>query len=396
MNTSEKIFQENSYLAELEAEVVSCAKKEDYYEVVLDKTIFYPHMSGGQPKDEGTINNIKVFDVQELGDEIIHKLKEPVIGKVSLSIDFNTRFDYMQQHTGQHILSYAFAELFNGNTVGFHLSDNYTTIDLDIPLTDEMIEKSEQLSNKIIYENKAVAARKYAYEDALKLNLRKAPIELDFLRIVSIENYDECACGGTHVKYTGEIGIIKVTKTEKYKNGTRVEFLCGKRALNDYIAKNKNIFDLSAILTCRTDMLLDNFEKVLNENKKLKKDIVNLNSQINAYKAGEFKNNAVVKENIHYIFLKSDNDVKDLRFICSKIIEDENYVVVLVSEIDNSCNFVIGQSKNLTLNIKGIFEQCKSLINGKGGGSSNLLQCTGDLLKGEECLKAARNILLNY
>jgi len=393
--TSEKKFQENSYLAELEAEVISCIKKEDYFEVVLDKTIFYPHMSGGQPKDEGTINNIKVFDVQELGDEIIHKLKEPVSGKVHLSIDFSTRFDYMQQHTGQHILSYAFAELFGGNTVGFHLSDNYTTIDLDIALTDEMTEQAEQLSNKIIYENKAVTASTYAYEDALKLNLRKAPIDLDFLRIVSIENYDECACGGTHVKHTGEIGIIKVTKTEKYKNGTRVEFLCGKRALNDYIAKNKNIFDLSAILTCRTDMLLDNFEKILNENKKMKKDTANLNSQINDYKSEEFKCNAVVKESINYIFLKSDNDVKDLRFICSKVIEDESFVVVLVSEIDNVCNLVIGQSKNLTLDIKSIFEQCKSIINGRGGGSNYLLQCSGDSLKGEECLELARNILLS-
>ncbi len=395
MITSEKKFQENSYLAELEAEVISCIKKEDYFEVVLDKTIFYPHMSGGQPKDEGTINNIKVFDVQELGDEIIHKLKESVSGKVHLSIDFSTRFDYMQQHTGQHILSYAFAELFGGNTVGFHLSDNYTTIDLDIALTDEMTEQAEQLSNKIIYENKAVTASTYAYEDALKLNLRKAPIDLDFLRIVSIENYDECACGGTHVKHTGEIGIIKVTKTEKYKNGTRVEFLCGKRALNDYIAKNKNIFDLSAILTCRTDMLLDNFEKILNENKKMKKDTANLNSRINDYKSEEFKCNAVVKESISYIFLKSDNDVKDLRFICSKVIEDESFVVVLVSEIDNVCNLVIGQSKNLTLDIKSIFEQCKSIINGRGGGSNYLLQCSGDSLKGEECLELARNILLS-
>lgn len=394
MITSEKIFRENAYLAELESEVVSCTKKDDYYEVILDKTIFYPHLSGGQPKDEGTINNIKVFDVQEQGDEIIHKLKEPVSGKVSQSIDFSTRFDYMQQHTGQHILSYAFARLFDGNTVGFHLSDNYTTIDLDVALTDEMIKQAEQLSNKIIYENKAVAARTYAYEDALKLNLRKAPIELDFLRIVSIENYDDCACGGTHVKYTGEIGIIKVTKTEKYKNGTRVEFLCGKRALNDYIAKNKNIFDLSAIFTCRTDMISDNLEKVLNENKKLKKDIVNLNIRLNEYKAEEFKNNAVVKGDVHYIFLKSDNDVKDLRFICSKITEDEDYVAVLVSEIGNVCNLVIGQSKNLFFDIKSIFEQCKSIIDGKGGGSNYLLQCSGDSLKGEECLELAKNILI--
>lgn len=395
MITSEKLYQENSYQTELNAEVISCIKKDDYYEVTLDRTIFYPHMSGGQPKDRGTINNIEVLDVQEHGDEIIHMLREPVSGTVSMSIDFDIRFDYMQQHTGQHIISYAFAELFSGNTVGFHLSDSYTTVDIDIPLDDEMIEQAEQLSNKIIYENKIVTASVYAYEMALKLNLRKTPIELDNLRIISIENYDECACGGTHVNYTGEIGIIKVTKTEKYKNGTRVEFLCGKRALNDYITKNKNILRLTSALTCRTDMLLDNLEKMLNENKKLKKDLVYLNSQLNDYKAMEYKNNATIKDGISYIFVYSDNDVKDLRFICSKITEEDNSVALLVSEVDNTCNLVIGQSKNLNFDIKGLFEQCKTLINGKGGGNNYLIQCSGNVLKGEECLEIAGNILLS-
>lgn len=394
MITSEKIFQENSYLTELKSEVISCIKKDDYYEVILDKTIFYPHMSGGQPKDKGVINNIEVFDVQEHGDEIIHMLKEPVGGTVNLSIDFSTRFDYMQQHTGQHILSYAFAELFNGNTVGFHLSDSYTTIDIDMPLTDEMAEEAERLSNKIIYENRIVTANVYAYEDAIKLKLRKAPIELDNLRIISIEDYDECACGGTHVKYTGELGIIKVIKLEKYKGGTRVEFLCGKRALNDYIIKNRSIASLASTLTCRTDMLLDNFEKVLSENKKLKKDLSTLNSQLNDYKAKEYKTNAIIKDGIRFVFIYSDNDVKDLRFICSKIIEDDNCVAVLTSEIDNTCNLVLGQSKNINLDIKNIFEQCKTLINGKGGGNNYLMQCSGNVLKSNECLETAKGILL--
>ncbi len=394
MNTSEKIFQEDSYLTKLEADVVSCVQKNDCYEVILNKTIFYPHMSGGQPKDAGTINGIEVFDVREHGDEIIHKLKEPVSGKTLLSIDFGTRFDYMQQHTGQHILSYAFAELFDGNTVGFHLSDNYTTIDLDITLTDEMTEQAEQLSNKIIYENKIVTAKDYTYEDALKLNLRKAPLDLETLRIINIEGYDECACGGTHVKYTGEIGIIKVTRTERYKNGTRVEFLCGKRALNDYTAKNKNLSELSSALTCKADMLQDNIEKIVNENKKLKKDIIGLSNELNEYRASELKNSTVFKDGTGYIFSKSNNDVKDLRFICSKITKEENYVAVLVSESDNECSLVIGQAKNLSFDIKGIFEQCRSMINGKGGGNSYMLQCSGNELKGRECLELAKKALL--
>lgn len=393
--TSEKIFRDNSYITEIEATVASCVQNDNQYEVILDKTIFYPHMSGGQPRDEGTIGGVKVIDVQERGDEIVHITNEPVEGSVKLSIDFTIRFDYMQQHTGQHILSYAFAELYGGNTVGFHLSESYTTIDLDILLTDEMAAAAERLSNRIIYENKKVTAKEYKYDEALKLNLTKAPVGLDHLRIISIEGYDDNACGGTHVNHTGEIGMIKVTKTEKYKKGTRVEFLCGHRALDDYAMKNKSISDLTAMLSCRADMLLHNIEKVLNENKKLSKDISALNSKLNEYKAKELKEDAIVMDGISYVLNKSDADVKELRDLCSKLVEGDGCVAALASERDNSCNFIIGQSKNLSLDIKSIFEQCKSMINGKGGGNNYMLQCSGELLKADGCLELTRSVLLN-
>ncbi len=394
MSTSRKMFQEASYLCSSEATVVSCVKKDDYYEVILDKTIFYPHMSGGQPKDEGTINGIWVFDVREEGDEIIHLLKAPVEGEVSLCINFDVRFDYMQQHTGQHVLSCAFDELFNGKTIGFHLGDRYSTIDLDILVTDEIVRQVEQLSNRIIYENKAVTDRIYSYEDAIKLNLRKKPMELEQLRIVSVENYDDCACSGTHVKHTGEIGIIKVTRTEKYKGGTRVEFMCGKRALNNYGDKSRIISDLSAVMSCSSDDIAANIERLMNENKKFKKDTSNLKSLINEYRAEELKKSAEIKDSISYIFIKTEDDIKDLRFICSKITECDNIVAVLVSEADNVCSLVMGQSKNLNIDLKSVFEECRSIIGGKGGGSSHMLQCSGELLKGTECIKAARRTLL--
>jgi len=394
MSTSRKIFQEDSYLCSSEATVASCVNKDDYYEVILDKTIFYPHMSGGQPKDEGTINGIEVFDVREEGNEIIHLLREPVEGEVSLFINFDVRFDYMQQHTGQHVLSCAFDELFNGKTIGFHLGDRYSTIDLDILVTDEIVRQVELLSNKIIYENKAVTDRIYSYEDAIKLNLRKKPMELEQLRIVSVENYDDCACSGTHVKHTGEIGIIKVTRTEKYKGGTRVEFMCGKRALNNYDDKIRIISDLSAVMSCSSDAIAANIERLMNENKKFKKDTSNLKSLINEYRAEELKKSAEIKDGISYIFIKTEDDIKDLRFICSKITEGDGLAAVLVSEVNNTCSVVMGQSKNLNLDLKSVFEECRSIVDGKGGGSSHMLQCSGELLKGTECIEAARRMLL--
>lgn len=392
-NSSKKVFQEDSYLKTLEADVVSCNKSDEYYEVILDQTIFYPHMSGGQPKDEGTINGLKVFDVIEDGELIIHRLKEPIKGRVLLEIDFSRRFDHMQQHTGQHILSYAFSKLFDGNTVGFHLSQEYATIDLDIALNPQMIEAAEALSNRIIYENKRVRPETYSYKEALNLNLRKIPPVLDYLRIINIEGYEYNACGGTHVKNTGEVGIVKIVKTENYKGGTRLEFLCGQRALRDYRIKNSMVFDLAAKLTCSPHDLEGNLDKNLKENKKLKKDISELNNLINEFKAKELRGGAIRKDKVNYIFNKSDDDVKDLRYICSNITGDDDNLVVLVSERENKCNFILGQSKNLSFDLKTIFEVCRPLIEGKGGGSNNLMQATGSVLKGQECLDLARQML---
>ena len=396
MISSKKIYQEDSYLKQLEANVISCNENNNLYEVILDQTIFYPHMSGGQPKDEGTINNIRVLNVLEKDDEIIHVLPEPVMGKVNLIIDFENRFDNMQQHTGQHILSAFFAELYDGKTVGFHLSSNYTTIDLNIELNDEMIEKVELCANKVIYENKSVKANTFSYDESLKQGLRKPPKILDSLRLIKIEDCDLIACGGTHVKTTGEIGIIKIIKSEKYKSGTRIEFLCGKRALINYMSGHKELVKLSTLLTCRTDMVHDNFIKVKDENKDFKKSVSLLQKKINEYIIKELKENAYVKNNVNFIFQElQDMDMKDLRFICSKIIEIENYVVILLCETDSSCSICLGRSKNINYNIKEVFNKCKEIINAKGGGNDCLIQGTGSILnKSRECIEHAKEILL--
>jgi alanyl-tRNA synthetase len=399
MNSIKKIYQQNSYLTTLEAEVLSCNKKDDFYEVILDKTIFYPHMSGGQPKDEGTINGIEVLNVVELEDQILHIVQTPLTGTVSLSIDYELRFDYMQQHTGQHMLSYAFAELYNANTIGFHLGNAYTTIDLDINVTPEMIERVEFFSNKNIYLNKNITFQIFSYDEALRLNMRKAPPKLDFLRIMEIEGNDTVACGGTHVKSTGEVGLIKITKVEKYKSGSRIEFLCGKRAFLDYITKHDDIANLSASLTCQPSLIIDNFNKTIIENKALKKEIISIQNELNEFRSKELKKLAFSSNNINIIIEKinfPNLDIKALRYICSKSIEGENNLTFLIYEDDISCNIVLGQSDNLNVNIKDIFEKCKSLLNLKGGGNNKLIQGTGNIFKkSDECLSLVKKLLLN-
>lgn len=398
MNSSKKTYQQNSYLTNLEAEVLRCNKKDNLYQVILDKTIFYPNMSGGQPKDEGTINGIKVLDVIESEDEIIHIVQEPLKGMVSLSIDFEVRFDYMQQHTGQHMLSYAFSTLYNANTIGFHLGNEHTTIDLDIDIPNEILENVEILANQNIYFNRNITFQNLPYDEAMKLNMRKSPPKLDYLRIIEIEGNDIVACGGTHVKTTGEVGIIKIVKIERYKSGSRIEFLCGKRALHDYMSKHNDITNLSSLLSCRRNMIIDNFNKIMFENKNMKKNMISMQNELNVFRAKELQNLASLKNNVYYIiekFQHPDIDVKGLRYICSKNIEGENKVTFLICEDDTTCSIVLGQSENLNYDIKSIFEKCKILLNLKGGGNNKLIQGTGSVLhKSDECLSLVKSLLL--
>lgn len=395
MKNSRKTYQENSYLTSLCADVVKCEKANDHYQIVLDKTIFYPHLSGGQPKDEGFLDNLKVINVFEKGDEIIHVTEKRAEGKVNLSIDFSVRFDHMQQHTGQHILSHAFAKLYGGKTVGFHLSKDFTTIDIEIEMTKEQIKNSEIYANQIIYQNSNIFFHNLNYEEAIKLNLRKAPPKLDNLRIMEIEEVEYSACGGTHVKSTGEVGIIKIIKSEKHKSGTRLYFLCGKRALIDYYEKSNKLDQISNLMTCGNDFIFDNIEKLKAENKNLKRKISLIQDSLNVIYAEKLKNNPVIKNEIKYFFHVYENmEMKDLKFICSKLAEEENAVSVLLSENESTSIICLSQSKNLNFDLKALFEKLKAVINAKGGGSNYLLQGTGDKLKSHECMMLSKEFLL--
>ena len=380
MSFNQKAFLDNSYLDNYNTKVISCTlNNEQKYDVVLEKTIFYPHLSGGQPKDDGTINGIEVIDVFEKDDNIVHVLPEPVNGLVNLQINFEKRFDHMQQHTGQHILSCAFSNLYNAKTIGFHLSGDYTTIDLDVSnFTNEMIKQVEEYSNKIIYDNIKIETEILSHDDAIKTGLRKKPVDDETIRIVKIGDKDNVACCGTHTNFTGEIGIVKVVKYEKYKSGTRVEFLCGNRALNDYINKNNDIQTLSNSFSCHTSMIVDNITKFKNENGLLLKKLSLLQDKVNEYEAKNMLSEAIDNDGVNYIVsILNDKDIKDLRFIVSKIIENDNYVCGFIIDNNESCSIIIGQSKNLKIDIKEIYNKCAELLEAKGGGNNTIIQGTG-------------------
>jgi alanyl-tRNA synthetase len=239
-NVTERLYYTDCYLREFTARIVD--RSEDGSTVYLDRTAFYP-TSGGQPYDVGVIAGVPVVDVIDEDDRIAHRLAAPLhTGPVDCTIDWNRRFDHMQQHTGQHLLSAVFEELLHLKTVSFHLGAVNSTIDLEGgPLEPAALKEVERHANEVIFANRHVSIDfQHAAEAA---GLRKPSAREGSLRIVSIEGMDRSACGGTHVRSTAEIGVILLRKLEKIRQATRVEFLCGGRAIGraraDYEALSK-------------------------------------------------------------------------------------------------------------------------------------------------------------
>jgi alanyl-tRNA synthetase len=239
---SARLYYDDPYVVEFVADVLAVAECDGRYEVLLDRTAFYP-TSGGQPCDLGTLGSAEVVDVVERDGRVVHVLRsleglergQTVRGRV----DYGRRLDHMQQHLGQHLLSAAFEKVLDAETVGFHLGAETVTIDLALPwLTEHQADQVEDLANQIVIENRRVSSAWCSPQEASKLPLRRFPDRQGTLRVVIVHDFDYSPCCGTHPQSTGEVGIVKILGWERSRSGTRVSFLCGHRALRDYRWKN--------------------------------------------------------------------------------------------------------------------------------------------------------------
>lgn len=252
---TDRLYYQDAYLTRFEARVVEALVHDSRPAAVLDRTAFYP-TGGGQPHDTGKLGQARVVDVveREPGGAVIHVLDAVLpagIGDaVEGQVDWQRRFDLMQQHTGQHLLSAAFASRLGAKTVGFHLSDEYATIDVDqAPLSAQDLDRVEEVANRVVWEDRPTTARFVPDEELASLVFRKPVTHEGPVRAVEVQDFDRSACGGTHVKAAGEVGVIKITRTERRGGETRIEFLCGQRALADYRAKNALLMGLAAEYT---------------------------------------------------------------------------------------------------------------------------------------------------
>jgi len=291
---TQKLYHDDAYQQEFQAQVLETITMGNRPGLILDKTCFYP-ASGGQPHDQGTLNGIPISGVFEREDDgaVVHvvsgEVEGPALNKgetVHGQIDWERRFDHMQQHTGQHILSQAFLRLLDAETVGFHLGAEASTIDVDkAPLEATQIDEVEELANTIVFADRPVRTYFVDQDRMEDLALRKQPMVAGPIRIVEVEGFDLSPCGGTHVKAAGEVGPIVITKSERRGSETRVEFLCGGRALADYRRQRRIVSELANQFSVGDWELVEAVNRLAEEAKRHRKELNAAQSQLLDYEA---------------------------------------------------------------------------------------------------------------
>lgn len=369
----EKLYYEDQYKKEFTAEIIEVIEKGNEFHIVLDKTYFYPE-GGGQPSDTGLVENLPITMVYEKEGIIYHvSEKKPMkIHKVKCSIDWEKRFDNMQQHLGQHILSSAFSSLFNGNTVGFHLGKEHCTVDIDKILDALQIEEAEKLSNEIIHDNISVEVIYPSKSELKKLPIKNnLPKTNEQLRIVKIGDIDLNPCCGTHPGSTIEVQLIKIRKFEKYKNSTRIEFLCGKRALDYCFSREKFASKVCSSLKCSESEVLVKIENLTQELNKVTAENRSLKSEIADYEIQNMINNCEKINGISIVkSTYSDVDLKYVNLLASKLTAFENVIVLFAVKNENNANLIFMCSKSLkVISMNSLLKDSITLIDGKGGGS---------------------------
>lgn len=267
---TEKLYYQDAYAVKFTAKVLECREEKKNWSVILDRTLFYPE-GGGQPADMGILGDAKVLDVHEKDDIILHTTDRPLeVGTtVEGEIDWERRFDLMQNHSGEHILSGVICGKYGCDNVGFHMGKEIITIDLNTKIPEEDLPYLEEKANEAIWKNAAVGVRYPSKEELAEIDYRSKKELEGQVRIVNVGEYDCCACCGTHVKTAGEIGLIKIISTQNYKGGTRMELLCGKRALQDYRRKNEVSAEVGKLLSVPTEKIDHAVKNVLTERDEL-------------------------------------------------------------------------------------------------------------------------------
>lgn len=387
---TQKLYFENQYIKDFTAEIINIFEKDGEFHIELDKTAFFPG-GGGQPFDTGSIEDCTISHVYEKDGIIYHvSHKKPIkIHRAKCSIDWDFRFDGMQQHLGQHILSSAFLEALGCNTVSFHLGRDFCTTDIDKILTDEELQKAEELANRIVFLNKRVDFLTPSKSELKKMQLRRVPeIKENSLRVVKIEDTDMTACCGIHPQSTLEVQMIKITGKTKAKGNLRVEYICGRRAVEESLNKYKFSNKVCRDLNCNEEEAIIRINKLTLECSSLFVQNEALKSQIADFEIRGILENSEIIAGVRIVKNVLNNaDAKYANLMATKLTSYENVIALYGYKSDGIGNLIFMCSKTLKgVSMNDLLKDAITLVDGKGGGSTFLAKGGG---KGINNLEAA-------
>jgi len=388
-----KLYWKDSHLTKFTARVEDFLEKDRARFVLLNQTAFYP-TGGGQPCDVGRIGAGKVIDVVMLEDgRIGHRIDEgfdfPIGNEMECEVDWQRRREMTQQHTGQHILSQAFFQLFGAETCGFRITDRATEIDLTLELPPSEIEqaivRAEELANGIIFDNREIRIHEVTPEEAARLPLRKESFISDCIRIIEIADFDWSPCGGTHAQRTGEVGLIAVRGWERAKKMTRVHFVCGVRALKDYRVANKAAEAVSLKLSVGREEAEAAVARLMDDNKRLSRRVRELAELAAKVEAAELVQSAAVTGGgnglriVEKVF--EDRDFEEAKLIAHRLVDRDDVIALLATREGETVRLVFARSANVAADMppdmNALMKAACECLGGRGGGKPDFAQGGG-------------------
>jgi alanyl-tRNA synthetase len=378
-----RLYYNDSHLLAFQAQVVEVLEKDGRVAVVLDRSAFYP-TGGGQPNDTGSIDGVAVVDVvEDDAGRVFHLLgaglSVPVGATVACSVDAERRRDHLQQHTGQHILSQAFVHLFGAATRAFRIGHQTSEIDVDLAEPDQAkFDAAEDLANDVVFDDRAVRAHCVDAAAAASLPLRKESTREGELRVIEIDGFDWSPCGGTHAHRTGEVGLIALRSVERAKGMTRVEFVCGARALADYRRSNRAAVETASLFSTGRDEGPQAVSRVLDENRRLRKRVKELAEVAAEVEARRLYEDASGDPRV-VVRTFEGRDADELRQLARQVVQQGPAVALLASDDQGTARLVFARSGGLAFDCGALMREACAAIGGRGGGKPDLAQGGGPL-----------------
>lgn len=389
---TERLYYQEPYRTQFDAVVQRVIVEDGRRIVILDRTAFYP-TSGGQPYDIGVLAGVRVLDVIDRDDGTVAHVVDADLEagqQVEGTIDWARRFDHMQQHTGQHVLSAAFVRVHQTPTVSFHLGGDDSTIDLARDLSPGDVFEAVREANRIVWENRLVAIRFATKEEALALPLRKESLREGVLRLIDIEDFDLSACGGTHVERTGAIGVIAVSAWERFKGGLRLHFVCGGRALAAFERLRDTVSGSVRRLSVQPDELPAAIDRLQAESKSLRRTLKNFQDQLAVHEAERLSSTGrQVAGAIVVVEALEGWDASGLKALAVALADRPSHAAILLTR-DTPALIIVARSKGMALDSGAILRELIAKFGGKGGGNADIAQGGGLQGAPEALIEAGR------